>query len=158
MTQNDTLREQIAKLLEWQDAHATFDAAVEGLPPELRGATVEGAPYSAWQLLEHIRIAQADILEFTVSSEYGEKRWPDDYWPDAPEPPSPEAWDRSIEAYHVDRRALQYLARKPEIDLFAPIPHGEGQTYLRELLLVADHTAYHVGEMILLRRLLGAWR
>lgn len=158
MTQNDALRAQMVKLLEWQDAHATFDAAVEGLAPELRGATVEGAPYSAWQLLEHIRIAQADILEFCVSSEYGEKRWPDDYWPGSPEPPSPEAWERSIEAYHVDRRALQYLARNPEIDLFAPIPHGEGQTYLRELLLVADHTAYHVGEMILLRRLLGAWR
>ena len=157
MTQIDALRAQLAAILDWQDAHATFDAAVEGVPPELRGRQPEGLPYSPWQLLEHLRITQWDILEFCRNPEYAEMRWPDDYWPDGAEPPSPEAWDEGIRAYRTDREMLKALATDPEIALFARIPHGTGQTYLRELLLVADHTAYHVGEMIVVRRLLGIW-
>ena len=151
------LREQLARLLDWQDAHASFDTAVDGLAPALRGAVPDGLPYSPWQLLEHLRIAQEDILDFSRNSEYGEKKWPHDYWPASPEPPSPDAWDRSVAAYRADREALKAMAADPSIDLFSRIPHGEGQTYLRELLLVADHTAYHVGQLVLVRRLLGAW-
>lgn len=153
----DALREHLSKVLDWQDAHATFDAAVDGLAPELRGAVPDALPYSPWQLVEHIRIAQEDILDFSRNSEYGEKKWPHDYWPASPQPPSPEAWDRSVAAFRADRQALKAMAADPSIDLFARIPHGDGQTYLREILLAADHTAYHVGQLVLVRRLLGAW-
>lgn len=151
------LREQLARLLGWQDAHASFDTAVDGLAPGLRGAVPQGLPYSPWQLLEHMRIAQEDILDFSRNPEYGEKKWPHDYWPQSPEPPSPDAWDQSVAAFRADRAALQRMAADPAVDLFARIPHGDGQTYLRELLLAADHAAYHVGQLVLVRRLLGAW-
>ncbi|HEX8244215.1 MAG TPA: DinB family protein [Longimicrobium sp.] len=151
------LREQLASLLTWSEAHAGFDKAVEGIPLELRGRTPAGLPYSPWQLLEHLRLAQHDILEFSRNPDYGEMRWPDDYWPDSPAPPSADAWDRSVAAYRADRQALQAMARDPAIDLFAEIPHGSGQTYIREILLAADHAAYHVGEIVAVRRMLGAW-
>jgi uncharacterized damage-inducible protein DinB len=151
------LREHLSRLLDWQDAHASFDTAVDGLAPELRGVVPQGLPYSPWQLVEHLRITQDDILDFSRNSEYGEKKWPHDYWPRSPEPPSPEAWDHSVAAFRADRAALQRMAADPAVDLFARIPHGDGQTYLRELLLVADHTAYHVGQLVLVRRLLDAW-
>lgn len=149
------LRAHLRKLLDWRDAHAGFDAAVDGVPPEFRGRQPEGLPYSPWQLLEHLRLAQHDILDFCRNPEYGEMKWPDDYWPASAEPPSAEAWDESIAAYRADRKALQQLA--DEADLFAEIPHGSGQTYLRELLLVADHNSYHVGQLVAVRRLLGIW-
>ena len=151
------LRRQLAAILDWRDAHAGFDAAVEGLPAELRGRVPAGLPYSAWQLVEHLRLAQHDILDFCRNPAYRELAWPDDYWPRAPEPPSPASWDESLAAYRRDRDALRALALDPAVDLFAAIPHGTGQTYLRELLLVADHNAYHVGQLVALRRLLGAW-
>ena len=157
MTQNDALRAQLAAILDWQDAHATFDAAVADVPAEMRGRQPEGLPYSPWQLVEHLRITQWDILDFCRNPDYQEMRWPDDYWPPSAEPPSPEAWDESIRGYRADREALKALAADPAIDLFARIPHGSGQTYLRELLLVADHTAYHVGQIVAVRRLLGIW-
>jgi uncharacterized damage-inducible protein DinB len=157
MTQIDALRAQLAAILDWQDAHATFDAAVEGVPPEQRGVQPEGLPYSLWQLVEHLRITQWDILDFCRNAEYAEMRWPDDYWPSTMEPPSAEAWDETIRAYRADRDALKALAADTDVDLFARIPHGSGQTYLRELLLVADHTTYHVGQLVLVRRLLGIW-
>jgi uncharacterized damage-inducible protein DinB len=157
MTQTDALRGQLSRLLAWRDAHAAFDAAVRGLSPRLRGVVPEGGAHSAWQLLEHIRIAQADILEFCVSRRYQEKTWPDEYWPKSPTPPRRASWGRSIAAYRRDRRALQRLAMNRTIDLFAPVPNGSGQTYLREILLVADHTAYHVGQMVAVRKQLGAW-
>ncbi|HEX6105854.1 MAG TPA: DinB family protein [Gemmatimonadales bacterium] len=153
----EPLRAQLAAVLDWRDAHADFEAAVEGLPPALRGRTPEGLPYSPWQLLEHLRLAQHDILDFCRNPDYREMRWPEDYWPAAAEPPSAAAWDESVAAFRRDREALQALARDQGTDPFAPIPHGDGQTYLRELLLVADHNAYHVGQLILVRRLLGAW-
>jgi hypothetical protein len=157
MDHDKALREQVRKILDWEDAHAGFDSAVKGLPPKLRGATAPGLPHSAWQLLEHLRLAQKDILEFCVKSDYKEMSWPQDYWPQGPEPPSEKAWDESVAAFVRDRDALKKLAMDPGIDLFARIPHGSGQTYLRELLLVADHAAYHVAQIVDVRRALGAW-
>ena len=158
MPDETALRKQIALTLDWEDAHAGFDAAVEGLPPELRGKTPPGLPYSPWQLVEHIRRTQADILEFCQPSGYQEKEWPKDYWPEGAAPPSAKTWDESIAAVRRDRKALAALTVDKKTDLTAPVPQGTGQSYLREVLLVADHTAYHVGELIVVRRLLGAWK
>ncbi|MGH7712517.1 MAG: DinB family protein [Gemmatimonadaceae bacterium] len=154
---SDPLRAHVHPALAWQDAHATFDDAVAGVSPEVRGLKAQGIPYSPWQLLEHIRRTQHDILDFCVNPAYEEMHWPDDYWPTSAEPPTPNAWDESITAFRKDVAALQQLAADPGRDLFAKIPHGSGQTYLRELILVLDHNAYHVGQMVLLRRALGAW-
>lgn len=151
------LRELLARQLAWEDAHVGFERALEGLSPELRAAVPAGLPYSAWQLLEHLRLAQHDILDFCVNPGYEEMEWPADYWPKAAAPPSARAWDASVRAYLEDRAAFQELARDPAVDLFARIPHGKGQTILRELLLAADHAAYHVGEIVAVRRALGAW-
>jgi hypothetical protein len=152
------LRELLARFLTWEDAHVGFDAAVADVPAALRGKQPRGLPYSLWQLLEHLRRTQRDILEFCRNPKYQELKWPDDYWPTSPAPPSAAAWDECIAQFRKDRRALQTLAADRKIDLGARIPHGEGQTYIRELLLVADHTAYHIGQMILVRRLLGSWK
>jgi DinB superfamily len=151
-----TLREHVAALLGWSDAHVGFDDAVAGLPAAARGKVPDGLPYSPWQLVEHIRRTQADILEF-CGPDYEEKSWPDDYWPESPEPPSGAAWSASIEQIRRDRGALQKLARDEGRDLTAALPTGKGQTLLRELILAADHTAYHVGELVVVRRLLGQW-
>lgn len=152
------LRAQLVKLLDWGEAHVDFDSAVEGIPAELRGERPGGLPYSAWQLLEHMRIAQRDILDFCRDPAYRQPKWPDDYWPGTESPPSPEAWEESIAAFRVDREALKGLIADPALDLFDQVPDGEGQTYLREALLVADHNAYHLGELVAVRRLLGAWK
>lgn len=152
-----TLRQHLVTLLDWSDAHVSFDDAVAGLPATARGRVPQGLPYSAWQLVEHIRLAQADILEFCVSPAYAEKRWPADYWPDAPAPPSVRVWNASLAQIRRDRHALQRLAANPRRSLTARVPAGEGQTVLRELLVAADHMAYHVGELIVVRRLLGNW-
>jgi hypothetical protein len=151
------LRQQLAAVLSWKEAHAGFDAVVAEIPPAARGNRPANVPYSPWQLLEHLRITQHDILDFCVNADYEEMKWPDDYWPARPEPPSESAWDESVRRYRDDRAALERLATDDSVDLFARIPHGSGQTYLRELLLVADHTAYHVGQLVILRRLLGNW-
>ena len=153
-----SLREILIRVLDWQDAHVHFDAAAEGIPPQLQGVQPEGLPYSAWQLVEHMRFTQRDILDFCRSPSYREPRWPEDYWPDRAEPESEGAWEASVAAFRADREALEALAADPDLDLFARIPHGTGQTYIRELLLVADHNAYHVGQLVLVRRLLGIWR
>ena len=151
------VRDLLGRALGWQDAHATFDQAVADLPPDLRGRRPSNLPYSAWELLEHLRITQRDILDFCVDANYREKKWPADYWPASPAPESNAAWKRSIQEFHADRAALQKLAADRSVDLEAKIPHGSGQTYMRELVLVIDHTAYHVGQLVLVRRLLGAW-
>ena len=151
------LRDQLARLLDWHDAHASFDAAVDGLAPAQRGVRPAGSPHSPWELVEHVRRAQHDILDFCRDPDYRELEWPADYWPESVAPPTPEAWDESVAAVRRDRDALRELAADPAVDLFAAIPHGTGQTVLRELLLAADHTAYHVGQLVLTRRLLGAW-
>jgi DinB family protein len=149
------LREHLQQLLGWHDAHADFDAAVADLPPEARGVASPGLPYSPWQLLEHLRLTQADILAFCARADYHEGTWPDDYWPATGAPPSAQAWDASVAAFRRDRAALQQLI--DDCDLFARVPAGTGQTFLREFLLAADHTAYHVGQLVAVRRLLGTW-
>jgi hypothetical protein len=151
------LRAMLAKVLAWEDAHVNFDSAIEGLPAKLRGVRPEKLPYSIWQLVEHLRLVQYDILDFCMNPRYEERAFPDDYWPKTTEPPSGKAWEESVAELHRDRNVLAALAEDPTIDLFAKIPHGSGQTYLREFILVADHTAYHVGEIVAIRRLLGAW-
>jgi uncharacterized damage-inducible protein DinB len=153
------MRDQIARSLDWGEAHADFDHAIAGLAPELRGRRVNGLPHSAWEILEHLRIAQHDILDFAKNANYKEMKWPDEYWPKSPEPPSAKAWDESVAQFRRDRDGVKELATDPKIDLAARIPHGEkaAHTYLRAVLLVIDHNAYHVGELVTLRRLLGAW-
>jgi len=152
------LRKQLKALLDGGQAHATFEDAVKGFPVKLRGVVPEGLPYSAWQIVEHIRIAQSDIVEFSDNADgsYKEKKWPEDYWPKSAEPPSEAAWDESIASVEKDRKAFEALLRKG--DLVQPFAWGDGQTLLREALLIADHVAYHTGELIVLRRLLGAWK
>lgn len=157
MADDQRLRQYLARLLDWEDAHVGFDSAIEDIAEMLRGQQPSGLPYSPWQLLEHIRLAQGDILEFCRDPAYRERRWPDDYWPEAPTPPSTEAWEHSVAQVRRDRQALKAMATDTTLDLLATIPHGSGQTYLRELLLIADHTAYHVGQLVVVRRLLGDW-
>jgi len=156
-TPSAALRAQLRRILSWQDAHVGFEKSVEGLSPKLRGVRVVGFPHSAWELLEHMRITQHDILDFCRNPGYTEMAWPDDYWPKVAEPPSDRAWEDSIAAFRDDRAALEALAADESVDLFAKIPHGDGQTYLRELLLVADHNAYHLGQLVVVRQQLGAW-
>ena len=158
MSHSDLLREQLIKLLGWHDAHVNFEAAVEGIPARLHGVRPDGLPYSPWQLLEHLRLTQRDILDFCRNPSYEAPAWPDDYWPKSPVPPTPQSWRESVEAFLVDRESLVKLIADPGLDLYAKIPQGEGQTYLREVLLVADHSAYHVGELVAVRRLLGVWK
>jgi uncharacterized damage-inducible protein DinB len=151
------VRDHLARALSWAEAHMSLDDAVADLPAPLRGRKPDGLPYSPWQLLEHIRITQHDILDFCRNPNYKEIAWPDDYWPTSAAPPSDSAWDASVRQIRNDRAGLEALARDESLDLAARIPHGTGQTYLREILLVIDHTAYHMGELIVVRRLLGAW-
>jgi hypothetical protein len=157
MSHDSALRVHLAQLLHWRDAHVDFDAVVNGIEPKFRGITPEGWTYSAWQLLEHIRITQEDILQFCVASRYRERKWPDGYWPTSTAPPDNEAWKASAAGYHRDLEAMLRLAADPAIDLFGIVPHGTTQTYLREILLVADHTAYHLGQLVALRKQLGIW-
>ena len=152
------VRRHVLKLLEGGQAHADFDAAVKGLPARLHGKKPKGAAHSAWEILEHMRIAQWDILEFSRDAKHVSPEFPGGYWPETPAPPNRSSWAQSIRAFQRDLRAMSKLVADPSIDLFARIPHGDGQTILREALLVADHNAYHLGEMILVRRLLGAWQ
>ena len=158
MASEEAIRQQVGRLLAWEDAHVGFDTVIDGIPEALRGKKPDALPYTPWQLLEHLRRTQSDILDFCRNADYRELEWPADYWPKEAEPPTPGAWDESVTQFRQDRTALQQLAVDPQIDLTATIPHGSGQTYLRELLLVADHSAYHIGELVVVRRLLGAWK
>jgi uncharacterized damage-inducible protein DinB len=158
MAQEKALRAQLAEFLGWHHAHAGFDDVVTGVAAAKRGALPKGFAHSIWEIVEHMRMAQADILDFCVSKHYVEKKWPDDYWPKTKGPKNPVAWTRSLAAYRRDRKAMQRLTTNSRIDLMAKIPHGTGQTYLREILLVADHTAHHTAQIIDLRRALGIWK
>lgn len=154
---NDTAwRHHVAALLDGGHAHATFEAAVKGIPPALRNRRPRGMPYSPWQLLEHMRIAQWDILEFSRDAGHVSPTWPEGYWPS--EDATDTAWRKSVRAFRSDLEAMKALVMDPRSDLTARIPWGNGQTLLREALLAADHNAYHIGELVVLRRLLGAWR
>jgi hypothetical protein len=151
------LRDHLLYLLRGGGAHLNFDAAVADLPPHLRGAKPAGQPHTPWRLLEHLRIAQWDILEFSRNPRHVSPPFPAGYWPAGDAPPDDGAWDRSVAALRADLKAMQDVVADPATDLFAPIAHGQGQTVLREALLVADHNAYHLGQLVLIRRLLGAW-
>ena len=155
--QTARLREHLLYLLKGGGAHLNFDKAIANLPAELRGAKPPGVPHTPWRLLEHLRIAQWDILEFTRNPRHVSPPWSKGYWPTDDAPPDDGAWDRSVAAFRADLRAMQDLVADPATDLFTPLPHGEEQTALREALLVADHNAYHLGQLVLVRRLLGAW-
>jgi hypothetical protein len=157
MNEDKALREHLLYLLHGGGAHLHFDAAVADLPMELRGATAHGVPHSPWRLVEHLRLAQWDILEFCRNPAHVSPPFPEGYWPRGDGPPDAEAWERSVAAFRSDARAMQELVADPATDLFARIPHGDGQTILREALLVADHNAYHLGQLVVVRRLLGAW-
>jgi len=157
MTASDPLRQQLVRYLNSSEAHASTDAALAKLAPELRGTRPASLKHSPWELLEHIRITQHDILDFCRNPKYKEREWPKDYWPKSVAPPHSDSWDASVKSYHDDLAALDAIAEDSSIDLFARIPHGDGQTYLRELLLVVDHTSYHVGQLVLVRQLLDAW-
>ena len=154
---DQALREHLLYLLRGGGAHLSFDDAIADLHEELRGAKPQGVPHTPWRLLEHMRICQWDILEFSRNPDHVSPEFPDGYWPASDAPPTAEAWDNSIQAFRVDLQAMQDLVADPDTNLFAAIPHGDGQTILREALLVADHNAYHLGQLVVVRRCLGAW-
>jgi DinB superfamily len=155
--QEKELRAYLKNYLDWHEAHADLKAAVKDFPEKLRGTRPAGAPHSGWELLEHIRISTHDILEFSRDAKYASPDWPSGYWPKTPAPPSAAAWEKSVKALERDLSEMGKLASNPKTDLFAKIPHGTGQTILREVLLIADHNAYHIGQLVLVRRLLGCW-
>lgn len=157
MTHNEALRQHLVNLLRSEHAHVGFDTVIARLSAKLRGAKVRGLPFTAWRLLEHMRITQWDILEFSRNAKHVSPKFPEGYWPKTDAPPSAAAWEKSVAAFRKDLRAMQDLVADPSTDLVARIPHGTGQTILREALLVADHNGYHLGQLVLLRRLLGAW-
>lgn len=157
MTNDRALREHLLALLEKEEAHAGFDKAVKNMPYKLQGKRPEGAAHSAWEILEHLRITQSDILEFVRNPKHVSPKWPDEYWPKSPEPPDESAWGKAVAAFRADLEAVSAIVRDENTDLFARLPHGDGQTVLREALLIADHSAYHLGELVQLRRILGAW-
>jgi hypothetical protein len=152
-----TLRKQLVENLNGSNAHADFAQSIRDFPAELRGTRPKGAPHSPWEVLEHMRIAQWDILEFSRAAKHASPKWPEGYWPPQPEPPDDKAWDRSVHQFCQDNDALCKLVSDESNDLFAEIPHGDGQTLLREALLAVDHNAYHLGQLVLLRRTVGAW-
>jgi hypothetical protein len=157
MNPHQALREHLLELLRGGAAHLTFEAAIADLPVALRGAKAPGVPHTPWRLLEHLRITQWDILEFSRNPRHASPEFPEGYWPEGDAPPDNEAWERSVASFRADLQAMQALVADPKTDLFARIPHGEGQTILREALLVADHNAYHLGQLVVVRRALGAW-
>jgi hypothetical protein len=148
----------VASSLGWEEGHASVESAVKSLAPALRGERPTGYPHSPWELVEHIRITQRDLLDFCQNPDYVEElEWPRDYWPLSPKPPSSDAWDKSIADYKIDREAFASFTTETQLDLTAKIPRGKGQTYLRTILLAVDHASYHVGQIVAVRRLLGAW-
>lgn len=155
MADESALRDHLARFLDWDSAHLRFDDAVKDFPPEKRGIRPPGAPHSAWELVEHLRIGLWDIVEFSRDAKHVSPPWPSGYWPTTPSPPDEKAWDESIAAYRASLRALAALASDAGNDLYARIPHGDGQTLLREILVAGDHNAYHVGQLVTVRRLLS---
>ncbi len=153
-----SLRHWLVWLLDGGEAHVDFDAAIRGLSPRVQGVKVRTIPYTAWQLLEHMRLAQWDILEFSRNRRHVSPSWPEGYWPKTDAPPNAAAWNTSVKGFRNDLAAMRKLLAKPSTDLFARVRWGSGQTILREALLVADHNAYHIGQLVLLRRALGAWK
>jgi hypothetical protein len=158
MNQDQALRKHLLELLDGGQAHAAFDDVVADFPSKFRGEKPVGLPHSGWMLVEHLRITQWDILDFSRNPKYAAIKWPDDYWPKSPEPPNEAAWDKSIKSFRDDLNAMKKLVNDLKTDLFAKLPWGEGQTILREALLIADHNSYHLAQLIDVRRLLGIWK
>jgi hypothetical protein len=157
MKNEEALRQQVAKMLDWGEAHVDFDKALSHMPFKEQGRLAPGLPYSAWQLLEHMRIALWDILEFSLGSQHKSPKWPEGYWPATVAPPDDKAWKQSVDSFLGDLEGMRKLIIDPASDLFQPLAHGTGQTLLREALLVADHNAYHLGQLVLVRKALSAW-
>ncbi len=157
MTNEQLLREQLARIFDWGEAHVDLKTALSDLPYQLQGRVPQGMPHSAWQLLEHMRIAFWDILEFSRGSEHESPKWPEGYWPATVAPPDDKAWSKSVTSFQKDLAKMRKLIADPSRDLFQPLAHGTGQTLLREALLVADHNAYHLGQLVLVRQALNAW-
>jgi hypothetical protein len=157
MKNDSALRQHLLSLLKGGNAHADFDAAVKDLPVDVRGKRPQGAEHSPWEILEHLRIAQWDILEFSRDAHHQSPKWPEGYWPSTQAPQGATEWNKSVQSFRKDLKGMCDLVADEKTDLFAKIPHGDGQTVLREALLLADHNAYHLGELVLVRRLLGAW-
>jgi hypothetical protein len=157
-TSDQLLREHLMYVLQGGGAHAKFEDVIRDFPAGLRGKKVPGLPYTAWMLLEHMRIAQLDILEFSRTPKHVSPEWPDGHWPKDAAPPSAAAWTANIKRFQKDLRAMEALVNNPKTDLYQRLPWGNGQTVLREALLVADHNAYHLGQLVALRRALGAWK
>ncbi len=155
--ENKVIRDHVLKLLKGRQGHVDFETVLANLPQEFQGKKPEGAPHTPWQLLEHMRIAQEDILEFSRDPEHESPKFPEGYWPDSEAPPDEGAWQKSVTSFASDLQAMADLVSDPSTDLYARIPHGSGQTILREALLVADHNSYHLGQLVLLRRLLNIW-
>jgi hypothetical protein len=158
MAESDALRQHLLDLLRGRNAHADFDTVMADFPSRQRGVKPPGAPHTGWQLLEHMRIAQSDILKFSQDAKHKSPPWPDGYWPKTEAPPNAAAWNNSLRSFRADLKGMAKLVGDKKTDLFARIPHGSGQTILREALLIADHNSYHLGQLVLLRRLLGAWK
>jgi hypothetical protein len=158
MDPHQPLRKELDRLLSGQGAHADFETAAADFPATLRGVRPEGSSHSGWELLEHLRIAQRDMLEFSRDPKHESPKWPEEYWPKDPQPPAADAWEKSLKAVRHDLAAMRKLVLDEHSDLFTPLPHGDGQTLLREALQLADHNAYHVGELVFLRRVLGCWK
>jgi uncharacterized damage-inducible protein DinB len=158
MTDSEALRQHLLDLLRGRNAHADFDSVMADFPSRLRGVKPPGAAHTAWQLLEHMRIAQSDILEFSRDGKHKSPPWPEGYWPKTEAPPAAASWNNSLRSFRADLKGMAKLVADKKTELFARIPHGSGQTILREALLVADHNSYHLGQLVLLRRLLGTWK
>jgi hypothetical protein len=155
---DQSLRDHLLYLLKCEGAHAKFEDVIDDFPEKLRGQKVPNFPHTAWMLLEHLRIAQWDILEFSRNAEHKSPEWPSGYWPKEAKPPSEDAWDKSVRDFQADLKSMQKLVADSKSNLYEPFSWGDGQTLLREALLVADHNAYHLGQLVTLRRLLGAWK
>ena len=156
--ETSSLTKELIELLKKGNAHAPFNEAIKNIPFEDMGKKPHNLPYSIWQLTEHIRITQKDILDFSTNKNYKELKWPDDYWPKESSPENEAAWKKCVDEIHNDLKVFIELLKAEDVDLFTPLKHGNGQTLLREALLIADHTSYHTGEIIVVRRLLGNWK
>ena len=157
MDKDQSLRDHLTWLLKGGNAHLGFEKAVADIPVDLRGASPQGMSHTPWRLLEHLRICQWDILEFSRDAKHVSPKFPDGYWPAGDAPPEESTWDQSVQAFQEDLKSMVDLVSDPSVDLFTPIPHGSGQTVLREALLLADHNAYHLGQIVAVRRALGCW-
>lgn len=157
MNSDQELREQLIQLLRSRNAHMPLESAVADFPMEAINKRPPNVPYTPWHLLEHIRITQWDILEFIRNPKHISPAWPEGYWPDQDANADPSDWNKTLQSYRADLDALEEMVRDPETDLFTPIPHGDGQNILREILTVSDHSAYHTGEFAILRQVMGTW-